>query len=82
MYGIRREGGQRFLGLCQHAVRRGDLKLLHNGPFDPLELFDLGEDARETTDLRQARPESFTQMSQLLQQEMQVAGGVPWQGRG
>ena len=37
LYWLRREGGQRFLGQCQHAVRRGDIKLLHNSPFEPLE---------------------------------------------
>lgn len=30
LYWIRKEGDQQFLGLDQHAVRRGDIKLLHN----------------------------------------------------
>jgi arylsulfatase A-like enzyme len=78
LYWIRREGTPRFLGGCQHAVRRGDLKLLHNSPFEPLELFDLAADPRESGDLREARPDAFSEMARLLQQQMQVAGSVPW----
>lgn len=78
LYWLRREGTMRFLGLCQHAVRCGDLKLLHNSPFDPLELFHLGEDPGERTDLANGDPESFKKMAQLLQREIQPAGAIPW----
>jgi arylsulfatase A-like enzyme len=77
-YWIRKEGGPRFLGLNQHAIRRGDVKLLHNGPFDPLELYDLGADARETRDLSKEHADLFREFSRLLQIEMQQAGRVPW----
>ena len=79
LYWVRREGTQRFLGLCQHAVRQGDLKLLHNGPFDPLELFDLGTDTKEETDLKETETESFRKMSTIFQTEVQKAGSVKWQ---
>ena len=78
LYWVRREGTMRFLGLCQHAVRRGDLKLLHNSPFDPLELFHLGENSGEQFERASGDPESFKKMAQLLQREMQPAGAVPW----
>ena len=78
LYWLRREGSQRFLGLCQHAVRRGNLKLLHNSPFEPLELYDLGSDPYETADHALAQKAPFTEMSRLLQTEMQKAGSVPW----
>ena len=78
LYWIRREGSQRFLGLCQHAVRRGDVKLLHNSPFEPLELYDLGDDPYETTDHSKADQDTFGEMSRILQAEMQVNGSVPW----
>ena len=77
-YWTRREGGQRFLGLSQHAVRRGNVKLLHNGPFDPLELYDLGGDPQEMVDNTQTQRQLFAEMSRLLQTEMQKAGSVPW----
>ena len=78
LYWLRREGSQRFLGLCQHAVRRGNLKLLHNRPFEPLELYDLGGDPYETTDRSPAQNDPFREMSRLLQTEMQKAASVPW----
>lgn len=80
LYWVRREGSPRFAGLCQHAVRRDDLKLLHNGAFDPLELFDLRDDPQEKKDRVAGNGEEFTAMTKLLQQEIQQAGGVPWQG--
>ena len=79
LYWLRREGNQRFLGQCQRAIRRGDIKLLHNSPFEPLELYDLSTDALETTNGAQAAPELFREMSGLFQAETQKAGSVPWQ---
>ena len=79
LYWLRREGSQRFLGQCQHAVRRGDIKLLHNSPFEPLELYNLSTDALETTNNAQTEAELFREMSGLFQAETQKAGSVPWQ---
>ena len=79
LYWLRREGNQRFLGQCQRAIRRGDIKLLHNSPFEPLELYNLSTDALETTNGAQAEPELFREMSGLFQAETQKAGSVPWQ---
>ena len=79
LYWVRREGSARFLGLCQHAVRQGNLKLLHNGAFDPLELFELADDPQESSDRVQSHREEFAVMAKILQQEIQKAGGVVWQ---
>lgn len=79
LYWLRREGGQQFLGQCQHAVRRGDIKLLHNSPFEPLELYNLSNDPLETTDSAQTETALFREMRQLFQAETQKAGSVPWQ---
>ena len=77
MYWVRKDGGPSFLGLNQHAVRRGNVKLLHNSPFEPLELYDLGNDPQETSD--QAKTGAFREMGELLQAEMQQNGSIPWQ---
>lgn len=79
LYWLRREGRQQFFGQCQHAVRRGDIKLLHNRPFEPLELYDLSNDPLETTNGSEEQVELFREMSQLFQTETQKAGCVPWQ---
>ena len=79
LYWLRREGNQRFLGHCQRAIRRGDIKLLHNSPFEPLELYNLSTDALETTNGAQTESELFREMSGLFQAETQKAGSVPWQ---
>lgn len=79
LYWLRREGRQRFLGHCQHAVRRGDLKLLNNRPFEPLELYDLSSDPLETTNRAETESDLFNEMTRLFQTETQKAGRVPWQ---
>ncbi|MDE2698443.1 MAG: sulfatase-like hydrolase/transferase [Gemmatimonadota bacterium] len=79
MYWVRKDGGPSFLGLNQHAVRRGNIKLLHNSPFEPLELYDLGNDPQETSDQAKTQKGAFREMGELLQAEMQQNGSVPWQ---
>ena len=79
LYWLRREGGGQFFGQTQHAVRRGDIKLLHNRPFQPLELYDLSNDPLETTNNMETQKDLFREMSRLFQVETQKAGNVPWQ---
>jgi arylsulfatase A-like enzyme len=75
----RREGGNAYGGKTIDAVIRGDWKLLQNSPFGPLELYNLRDDPQEQHDLSRERPQIFNELSAALRQQIQRAGGVPWQ---
>ena len=79
VYFVRREGGSRYAGLTIEALLRGPYKLVHNLPTQTLELFHLGEDPAETTDLAGQRPKVFREMVSRLQLHVQRGGQVPWQ---
>ena len=83
LYWVRREGGRwgehNYLGQDYHAVRRGDLKLLHNDPFAPLETYDLSNDPAEGTDLTISDNPAVGELRSLMQAQVQQAGAVPWQ---
>ena len=81
LYWVRKEGGKSFLGLNQHAVRRGNIKLLHNNPFEPLELYDLNTDPQEAEDQAKTQTDLFRQMGEILQLETQQNGAVIWQAQ-
>ncbi|QDU64436.1 Arylsulfatase [Planctomycetes bacterium Pan216] len=78
LYWERREGGK-FDGLTIQAVRRGNWKLLHNSPFEPMKLFNLNNDPREQFDLMKTRPKEVQALSSLLRKHIQRGGAVPWQ---
>jgi len=59
-------------------VGRGDVKLLHNNPFEPLELYNLGDDPQEEANLSGSQRDIFREMGRLLETEMQKNGRVPW----
>lgn len=84
LYWIRREGGgnfdrnQLFFGNDYHAVRHGALKLLHNTPFAPMEIFDLESDPFEESPLDSKRLAEQSDMLKFMQRQILRAGGVPW----
>ena len=81
LYFVRREGGNRYMGLAYHAVIRGKWKLMRNSPFAPLELFDLHADPEESTDVIEKFPRIANQLKQSLRKHVQRGGHTPWQGR-
>ena len=74
-YWVRREGGRwkehDYLGQDYHAVRHGNMKLLHNDPFSPLELYDMADDQLEDTDLSQTDDRARQELAQFMQIQVQ-----------
>ena len=76
---VRREGGARYNGQDYHAIRRGDWKLVHNQPDEPLRLYNLKNDPLETTDLAEKNRQMYNTLKAALRLHYQRAGRVPWQ---
>ena len=79
LFWVRREGGQRYMGLTIWAARRGDWKLMKNTHDEPFELFNLADDPHETTNVAGDHPEIYQQLSEALRAHIQRGGAVPWQ---
>lgn len=78
----RREGGLRYQGKTIEAVRQGRWKLLHNSPFEPMELYDLIADPLERENLANKNRGKFNELSAALRKQQQRYGTVPWQAPG
>lgn len=79
LFWMRREGGSKYQGQDYYAVRRGPWKLVHNSPFEPLQLFNLAEDPLEQRDVAREQIKIFQDLAQALRAQIQRAGAVPWQ---
>ena len=79
LYYVRREGGPIYGGKTIEALQRGDWKLLQDSPFAPLELYNLRNDPRETTDLAAERKDVVRDLDAAIRVHVQRAGAVPWQ---
>lgn len=79
LYWVRREGGEAYMGQTIWAARRGDWKLLQNKPFEPFQLFHLGDDPAEEHDLAESEPQVRRELSAALRAHLQRGGAVPWQ---
>ena len=81
LFFTRREGGERFMGECIWAMRRGDWKLVKNSPMKNWELFDLSEDPGETTDLAGKNRGKYRELGAAMRVHIQRGGAIPWQKR-
>lgn len=77
VYFMRREGGN-YAGMCYYAIRKGPYKLLQNSPFEPLELFNIGNDPEERSTLDESS-EKFNELRYNLSQHIRKSGNIPWQ---
>ena len=79
LYFVRREGGPAYGGKTIEALQQGDWKLLQDSPFAPLELYNLKDDPRETTDVSKQQKKVFATLSAALRRQIQRGATVPWQ---
>ena len=79
LYFTRREGGLRYGGKTTDAVIRGEWKLVHNSPFQPMELYRISEDPQEKNNLAEKERRIFNELAVSLQKHLQEGGRVPWQ---
>jgi len=78
LFWVRREGGVRYGGRAFYAARYGNWKLLQNTPYEPLKLYHLQNDPRETTPLDDKR-EEYRMLFTALQNHIIKSGAIPWQ---
>ena len=74
---VRREGGDAG-GRAHYAIRKGDYKLLHNQPFEPMKLYNLKDDPLEQNNLP-GEHKMYNILFKQLQRHITKAGAVPWQ---
>ena len=77
LFWVRLEGGRRYQGKPYYAVRHGDWKLLQNDASEPLRLYNLADDPKETTDLAKRRPEVFNRLKEALDAHIARCAQVP-----
>ncbi len=79
LFWTRKEGNTRYMGQSVWAVRSGDWKLLQNSVEGPFELYNLADDPKETTDMRNKNRGKYNELAAKLRAHMQRGGAVPWQ---
>ncbi len=79
LYFVWREGGLLHQGDTTEALRQGDWKLVRDNVAAPIELYNVKDDPKETTDLANKEKSTFRNLSAVLRRQIQRGGSVPWQ---
>jgi len=77
LFWVRREGGG-YGGRAYYAARYGDYKLVQNSPFEPLQLYNLKNNAQEKHPLSK-KHKMYQKLFTALRNHIIEAGAVPWQ---
>ena len=78
LYFVRREGGKPYSGKTIEALIRGDWKLLLNNPSSAMELYNLQNDPKESTNRLLQEKTVFQDLDLALRQHVQRGEQVPW----
>jgi arylsulfatase A-like enzyme len=78
LFWVRREGGN-YNGQSYYAVRKGNIKILQNQPFEPFQLFDLSKDPFEKNPIDPKDHPQGPLLKKSLMEHIQLSGRVPWQ---
>lgn len=75
---MRREGNMRYGGMCYYATRYKDHKIVQNTPWEPVQLFHITEDVRETTPLETKGNKIYESLFKQQMEHIRLAGAIPW----
>lgn len=75
---MRREGNMRYGGLCYYATRYKDYKIVQNTPWEPVQLFQIKEDIRETKPLETKGNKVYESLFKAQMEHIRMAGAIPW----
>lgn len=79
LYFVRREGGPAYGGKTIEALIRGDWKLIQDSPFQPLELYHLKSDPKESRNVILDEVTIARELSASLRKHIRNGGRVAWQ---
>ncbi len=79
VFWVRREGGKTYGGNAYYAARKGKYKLVQNTPYEPLQFFNLENDATEQKPLNENTDKAYKALRKELQWHIRRSGAIPWQ---
>jgi arylsulfatase A-like enzyme len=78
LFWVRREGWD-YGGQAYYAARYKGYKILQNSAYEPLEFFNIAEDALEMAPLNSEDSKVYRKLRMALQEHIKKSGAIPWQ---